>query len=441
MPSLNKVLHLGNLSCFGFVVLCHRKPLSNSKKVIYLFIFKLVSYELFMYFPPTTAERLADTFITFFFPPAEVSSYPDDNMPIQSRGGYMLDFGNLDDFNPFQGSNNMALSPMRPAVENPPADHSKSENTPPVNIVEEPIKMESALDETLPFSASVENSLADLSADICSTESSVVIVKVPVVEEDNSWPATPDEKRLGVASSSTDQEKSSSSFAEDAPLSAKGSYNFDFDNLDAVNPFQTGGSKIPNSPVLGRKVSNDDALAEESKQSVVEVAQELPVQHEVKHDATVDLISADTAKPPPAESQPADDPVKEGPTKNGPVKLEFNFDDGAEVKRKPPPKKFGKRPTGVRPKEPKQVSDVKPPKEAEVKPEVSYGDADALQPKSSYSFDFEKFDDPNFNPFGTKTAINNSPVCSRKSSPEPVETAVQEQTDVPVTKEAEPPAR
>lgn len=38
MPSLKKVLHLGNLSCFGFVVLCHRKPLSNSKKVIYLFI-------------------------------------------------------------------------------------------------------------------------------------------------------------------------------------------------------------------------------------------------------------------------------------------------------------------------------------------------------------------------------------------------------------------
>uniref|UniRef100_A0A3Q2W6D0 Transforming acidic coiled-coil-containing protein C-terminal domain-containing protein n=1 Tax=Haplochromis burtoni TaxID=8153 RepID=A0A3Q2W6D0_HAPBU len=113
----------------------------------------------------------------------EVSSYPDDNMPIQSRGGYMLDFGNLDDFNPFQGSNNMALSPMRPAVENPPADHSKSENTPPVNIVEEPIKMESALDETLPFSASVENSLADLSADICSTESSVVIVKYKDVIE------------------------------------------------------------------------------------------------------------------------------------------------------------------------------------------------------------------------------------------------------------------
>uniref|UniRef100_A0A669BAL6 Transforming acidic coiled-coil-containing protein C-terminal domain-containing protein n=1 Tax=Oreochromis niloticus TaxID=8128 RepID=A0A669BAL6_ORENI len=39
--------------------------------------------------------------------PLKVSSYPDDNMPIQSKGGYMLDFENLDDINPFQGSNKM----------------------------------------------------------------------------------------------------------------------------------------------------------------------------------------------------------------------------------------------------------------------------------------------------------------------------------------------
>ncbi|XP_030574771.1 transforming acidic coiled-coil-containing protein 3 [Archocentrus centrarchus] len=375
-------------------------------------------------------------------PKQEVSSYPDDNMPIQSKGGYMLDFDNLESINPFQESNKMVLSPARPAFDISPADHSKSQNTTPVTTVEESLKMESALDETLPFSASVENSLADLSADISSTESSVVIVKkVPAFEEDDSWPVTPDEKQLGGSSSSTDQDKSSGSFAEDAPLPATGSYNLDFDNLDALNPFQTGGSKIPNSPVLGRKVSNDDAPAEEHKPgSVVEVAQELPVEREVKPIATVAPISANTAKLPAVESQPADDPVKEGPTKEGSVKLEFSFGDDTEVKQEPPPKKFVKRPPGVRPKEGKRVSDVKPPKEAEVKPEVSDGDADAPLPKSSYSFDFEKFHDPNFNPFGTKTNINNSPMCSKKSSPEPTETAVQEQTDDPATKEAEPPA-
>uniref|UniRef100_A0A3Q0T2W5 Transforming acidic coiled-coil-containing protein C-terminal domain-containing protein n=1 Tax=Amphilophus citrinellus TaxID=61819 RepID=A0A3Q0T2W5_AMPCI len=114
----------------------------------------------------------------------QVSSYPDDNMPIQSKGGYMLDFDNLESINPFQGSNKMVLSPARPAFDISPADHSKSQNATPVTTVEESLKMESALDETLPFSASVENSLADLSADISSTESSVVIVKkVPAVIE------------------------------------------------------------------------------------------------------------------------------------------------------------------------------------------------------------------------------------------------------------------
>uniref|UniRef100_A0A3B5LLJ3 Uncharacterized protein n=1 Tax=Xiphophorus couchianus TaxID=32473 RepID=A0A3B5LLJ3_9TELE len=44
------------------------------------------------------------------------SSFPDDNMPIQSRGDYQLDFDNLDVINPFQGSKQMALSPFRPVL-------------------------------------------------------------------------------------------------------------------------------------------------------------------------------------------------------------------------------------------------------------------------------------------------------------------------------------
>uniref|UniRef100_A0A665WIN0 Transforming, acidic coiled-coil containing protein 3 n=1 Tax=Echeneis naucrates TaxID=173247 RepID=A0A665WIN0_ECHNA len=47
-------------------------------------------------------------------PKQEVSSYPDDDMPIRSKGGYQLDFDNLEMINPFQGSNMMVLSPGRP---------------------------------------------------------------------------------------------------------------------------------------------------------------------------------------------------------------------------------------------------------------------------------------------------------------------------------------
>lgn len=356
-------------------------------------------------------------------------------MPIQSKGGYLVDFDNLEGVDPFQGSNKMVLSPAKPVAETLAVDHVEPQATTPENISEDQTKIESALDETLPFVPSVENSLADISTNISSTESSVVtVVKCPAVEEQDSYTATPDEKQPANTSLSAEKDNSSGSFVEDAPLPAKGSYNFDFDNLDSINPFQTGGSKIQNSPFIGRKVSNEDTPAEENKPASVvdvpEVAQELPVQPEVKPMAAVAPMSANTAQPAAAESQPADLPVKEGP-----VKLEFSFGDGTEVKKKPPPKKFGKRPPGLKPK---AVSDVKPPMEAAAKADAV--DVDDV-PKSSYTFDFDKFDDPNFNPFGTKSSMNNSPMCSKKSSPVLTETVIPEQTDNPAEKEAISPAR
>ncbi|CAK6956991.1 transforming acidic coiled-coil-containing protein 3 isoform X2 [Scomber scombrus] len=372
-------------------------------------------------------------------PKQDFSSYPDDDMPIQSKGGYQLDFDNLDAINPFNCSNKMVLSPARPAVENPATDQNESQNGKQENILEEPTKIESALDETLPFTPSVENSLADISADISSTDSSVVtMMKVPAVEEDDSCTATPDEKQPAIISSSVDQGQASGSFVEDAPLPSKGSYNFDFDNIDAMNPFQTGGSKIQNSPVPGRKVAENNPPAEETQikenksadiVDVPEVAQEAPVRPEVKPIEAAAPVSSN-ASPPAAESMPQ---PAAAPNKEGPVKLEFNFDDGNEVKRKPPVKKFGKRPP-PKSKEGNVVSDSKPHKESPEKP-VANDTTDAVAPKSSYSFDFEKFDNPNINPFGTNSVISNSPKCSMKSGPVPTETATLKHTDTPFEKE------
>ncbi|KAG7509668.1 hypothetical protein JOB18_001582 [Solea senegalensis] len=328
----------------------------------------------------------------------EVSSFPDDDMPIQSKGGYQLDFDNLDAMNPFQCSNKMVLSPARPTVKSPPADQSVPQHTRPENNVE------SALDETLPFTASVENSLVDNSTNISSTESSVVtVVAIPTVEEQDSRTATPDVEQHTLTTSNADGDKASGSFVEDAPLPAKGLYNLDFDNLDSVNPFQSGGPKIPNSPALERKLQDNNELVEEPQIQEAKradtvhvpdvVAQKLPVQPEAKPIATVVPISTTTAKAPAAESQPDVAPVKEGP-----VKLEFNFDDGGEVKQRRPPKKFGKRPPGAKSK------DANPA--------------------------------PDFNPFGTKASMDNSPKCSKKPSPVRMEAAIPEQME----KEAVSPA-
>ncbi|CAB1445032.1 unnamed protein product [Pleuronectes platessa] len=325
-------------------------------------------------------------------PEPEVSSYPDDEMPIQSQGGYQLDFDNLEAMNPFEGTTKMVLSPAKPDGENSPPDQNVSQHTLPEDVLEEPTKKDTVLDETLPFAPSVENSLVDVSANFSSAESSVVTVaNVPAVEEQDLCSAAPEEQPAETSPSAL-QDKKQDLFVEDAPLPSKGSYCFDFDNLDEINPFQTGGAKMPNSPVLGRRLPDND--------------------------------------PPIEEPQPDAVPVQ-----GGPIKLEFNFDDGSEVRKKPPPKKFGKRPPGAKSKAEKPVSEFKTRKETSVKPDA--GDvAEVPVPKSSYSFDFEKFDDPNFNPFGTKTGMNTTPVCS----PVLTETAIPEQTEKPAEEEAVSPA-
>ncbi|XP_041703689.1 transforming acidic coiled-coil-containing protein 3 isoform X2 [Coregonus clupeaformis] len=370
-------------------------------------------------------------------PISDVSSYPDDNMPIQSKGGYQLDFDNLDFINPFQGSGKMVLSPARPSelVETPKATDLSEPNVIEAvsheKILEDFDKIETAPDETLPFMPSLDNSLADISADMRSTDSSVItMTKDPAIELSNA-----DEDKTVHSSVDPDQAVPISStvmetvaITEETPLLPKGSYIFDFDDLDSVNPFQTGASKIQNSPVLGRKLPCNDpppeveveepAVKEMGPAAMVQVAQpvvEAPVQPEMRAIAPLSLAPKET-------SQPAEDfmpqPGEAAPNA-GPVKLEFNFDDGGEIKRKPLPKRFGKRPPGVKPTEKKAVPEEKKEpalsKESPVKPAVST-DSDIPVPKGAYNF--EKFDDPHFNPFGTNARMSDSIVCKVKSSPE-----------------------
>uniref|UniRef100_A0A8C7CG67 Transforming, acidic coiled-coil containing protein 3 n=1 Tax=Oncorhynchus kisutch TaxID=8019 RepID=A0A8C7CG67_ONCKI len=135
---------------------------------------------------PTKSLKMASVDYLDF---SDVSSYPDDDMPIQSKGGYQLDFDNLDVINPFQGSGKMVLSPARHSEL---VETSKAVNLSEPNVVEAVShekmlddfdKIETALDETLPFMPSLENSLDDISADVCSTDSSVVtMTKDPAIE-------------------------------------------------------------------------------------------------------------------------------------------------------------------------------------------------------------------------------------------------------------------
>ncbi|KAK6304479.1 hypothetical protein J4Q44_G00250650 [Coregonus suidteri] len=434
-----------------------------------------------------------------------VSPYPDDDMPIQSKGGYQLDFDNLDAINPFQGSTKMVLSPARPSelVENPKAEEQCERNV--IEAVspeklEESDNNETAMDETLPFMPSVENDLADISADMCSNDSSVItMTKDPAVELSNAGEEETVQSSVNLdpdqalAIFTTVAEAVAISTAEKTPLPPKGAYELDFANLDSVDPFQTGGSKMQNSPVLGRKQSCDNppqkveveesAVKEMEPAATLEGVQpvlEAPVQPEIKPIASLSPAPKETSKP--AEDAVAiTSTAEETPLPpKGTYELDFaNLDSvnpfqtgGSKMQNSPvlgrkwpcdnPPQKVEVDEPAVKEMEPAAtLEEVQPVLEAPVQPEMkpiaalspapketskpaedavaitSTAEETPLPPKGTYELDFANLD--SVNPFQTGgSKMQNSPVLGRKwpcdNPPQKVE------VDEPAVKEMEPAA-
>ncbi|XP_041644626.1 titin homolog isoform X4 [Cheilinus undulatus] len=190
---------------------------------------------------------------------------------------------------------------------------------------------------------------------------------------------------------------------EESPIPPASSYQWDPDNFENINPFKTGGSKIANSPVLGRKdfvpapVSN---LPESPPFSAVEPSPPAPPKEPI--------------------TNPEEQPIL---PKRQPVRLEFDYSEEsseASHQASPPPKKVGKKPGAKMPlRKPKLGLKKAPPAQTEQldnnPPESQNGNEEIPIHNSSYSFETDKWDDPNFNPFTSKKGIGNSPKLPRPS--------------------------
>lgn len=162
-------------------------------------------------------------------------------------------------------------------------------------------------------------------------------------------------------------------------LPVKAIYKFDPEQIDAVDPFKTGGSKLQNSPVCVAKHKGSEPDLAASAESLNPES----------------LASTSISKPEP-------------------VKLDFEFSDVAP--KKPPPKKLGKR---LGTKVPPKKSSLPPVKEVEKSKEMCAETLADEVPvsKASYGFDWNKFDDPNFNPFGCGgSKISSSPEHSKSNA-------------------------
>ncbi|XP_067154421.1 transforming acidic coiled-coil-containing protein 3 isoform X2 [Apteryx mantelli] len=304
--------------------------------------------------------------------PEKVSAapYPDDEMPVKSRGSYNIDFDNLNDINPFQSSVQLQNSPgnlqKSPVSSSPERVSEKSSNSLP-------------LDDTVPFpstAASTESSSAEENILFSGKES--VLTEL---EESNKHKLTPkqaisdsvqDVKSTSNVVSCTNSVGSTDAPAHSVQLSGK----LDPSSSDATDSSKTGEPKLQNVSVAEKPSTEESKPAEE---------------------------------PGISKGEPAEKP---GITKAGPVKLEFDFDN--TTARKPPPKKLGKRP-GIKPPSKKIPSAKTKTENTEVK-SVSNVEEEIPVPKASYKFDWDKLDDPNFNPFGGGSKISSSPKCPKPST-------------------------
>uniref|UniRef100_A0A669BQP1 Transforming acidic coiled-coil-containing protein C-terminal domain-containing protein n=1 Tax=Oreochromis niloticus TaxID=8128 RepID=A0A669BQP1_ORENI len=192
---------------------------------------------------------------------------------------------------------------------------------------------------------------------------------------------------------------------EESPIPPSGSYKWDPDNFENIDPFKTGGSKIANSPVLGRK--------EPVCAPISTPLESPPVPSEEPHHPS----------PPAPIREPVTNP-EEQPIipKRQSLRLEFDYSEEsgeASHQASPPPKKLGKKPGAKMPlRKPKLGLKKAPPAQTEqldnIPPATHNSNEDEIPAtKASYTFELDKYEDPNLNPFTSRKSITNSPKLSR----------------------------
>ncbi|KAF2985107.1 hypothetical protein EK904_000638 [Melospiza melodia maxima] len=327
-----------------------------------------------------------------------VAAYPDDEMPVKSRGSYSLDFDNLNDINPFQGSVQLPHSP---------GNLQKS----PVKVSNSPEKTIEKSNDSLLWDDAAPFASTTASTECLSEDKALISEKESALSELESNKSKVSPKQVvgdseqGVKSASTDASQADNSvvLAEVPTPAVQSPGSLGPSSSDVSNSLKTGESKLQNVSV-----------AEQASAQVSKPDEELSVSKE----------------------KPAENPDV---TKAGPVKLEFDFDNATA--RKPPPKKLGKRP-GIKPPSKKIPITKTKPDNIEEQNKSNVEDEIPV-PKASYQFDWDKLDDPNFNPFGGGSKISTSPKRSKPSPqkvrlPEEQESASPRREPLPVEQDNRP---
>ncbi|XP_067858376.1 microtubule-associated protein futsch-like isoform X2 [Heptranchias perlo] len=347
----------------------------------------------------------------------------DEDKPIASSGAYKIDFDSLDVLESFQAPSSLdPSSPVKsegseicgqasekslystssfspPPSQSPPFTR-KSDGTTDVSSTE-------AVAKTLQaeaFSIASDNapsvkkkkprplSLKKKTKSEKPAETQAdKLTETPTATETQARPAVPETNKEVTISESSCNNLQSVINQQDSPVSLLASCSFEPDNFAELNPFASG-DKLQNLPVAQSESETVSVVLKESEK-----------------------IAPETGT------------VSDSPAVGHAVRLEFDYSEDndsfeTEQEKKPPPKKFGKKSGGKMPlRKPKigikKVPTVDKVDSALATPSYSTADPDDIPiPKTTYSFDPAKWDDPNFNPFGTNVQVPNSPKLPHASS-------------------------
>ncbi|KAJ7987399.1 hypothetical protein DPEC_G00326080 [Dallia pectoralis] len=180
------------------------------------------------------------------------------------------------------------------------------------------------------------------------TDNQPIPVHCPVPGPEISTPLRPEDCPLRLSEADLTPEGSS-------PIPPTGAYKWDPDNFEDIDPFNTGGSKVANSPPLGAVRLEFDYSEE-------------------------------------------------------------NLEEPA--KASPPPKKLGRKPGSKMPLRKPRLGlkkAVQPSSDSLDNTPIDARENDIVVPTASYNFDPAQWEDPNFNPFGSNSGIPNSPKITKPS--------------------------
>lgn len=221
-------------------------------------------------------------------------------------------------------------------------------------------------------------------------------LEVPSVEEPKASDIKQDSADLGGENLPEERVESSESTCTEIPQSATekeepitvpaATYPFDPNNFEEVS---AGNSQVQNSPPVNKK----------------------PLQ-------------LTTAAPEAVEVTPSDTGGQEDPPVKGlAVRLEFDYSENKESgeeqqESSPQPKKVGKKPGAKMPlRRPKTKKIVEKVDDAPTTPTKAPADPNEIPvSKGSYTFDFDKWDDPNFNPFSSTSKMQESPKLHQETT-------------------------